>query len=484
MESLKQGVSVIIVTYNSGHFLASCLASLESALANLAHEVIVVDNASRVRPQAQWGHRFSNVIWIENEENVGFGKACNRGASLVKYSNILLVNPDTLFPEKSIEYLLQALESRSEIGVIGCKILFPDGTIQRAGRRRFPTPVSALAHLVGAEQRMKTHAHQSYSMVDYFDESPIEVDAISGSLMCIPTAIYREINGFDEDFFLYGEDLDICLRIQAAGYKVWYDPSVHVIHVKGHSSVRRPWFTHYHFYLAMCVFAKKHRARIGVFPWIIQFGVICVGLFIALRRLIPARASLMQLGGSILLSSLTMILLNGPWLDLGLLGSVTLGWFVLQLIPRFWSSLGWSAALSSMSLWIFQLNPLFLIPMFLGALIGWSMDELFRLKKEIRNRKRVMIWSNEPCEQLPISDQVDVLVRLKGVVDLELWLQNPQWNEIRVDEIWVITDRMDPETQSVIVKLLESGSNCKLAVWDPSGTPTFVELHLVWTNIA
>ncbi len=214
-------LSIIIVNYNVKEFLLNLLASLEKASKNISSEIIVVDNNSTDDSILSVKQKYPSVITIENEKNVGFGIANNQGLEIANGENILLINPDTLVKEDTLETMIKFLDDNGEVGMAGCKVLNPDGTLQLACRRSFPRPWVSFTKVVGLSKMFPQSKLFAKYNLTYLDENDSnEVDAISGSFMMLKKEVYEKVGGFDQDFFMYGEDLDLCYRIQQAGYKV------------------------------------------------------------------------------------------------------------------------------------------------------------------------------------------------------------------------------------------------------------------------
>ncbi|MBL7074497.1 glycosyltransferase [candidate division KSB1 bacterium] len=269
-------VSVIIVSYNVKYFLERAILSLLKALKGLRHEIFVVDNHSTDGSPELIRNRFPALKLIANSENVGFGRANNQALRLCGGDYILLINPDTMVQEDTVSKMMSFFEGHPVAGMVGCKILNPDGGLQLACRRSFPTPMVGFAKIVGLSDLFpKSHLWGRYNLT-YLDENQIsEVDAISGSFMMIRRQVYEGVGGFDEDFFMYGEDLDWCYRIKKAGWKIYYVPTTAIIHYKGESARASRLDTQRLFYQAMHQFVRKHfRSRYSF----AANGLISVGI--------------------------------------------------------------------------------------------------------------------------------------------------------------------------------------------------------------
>ncbi|HEY7752021.1 MAG TPA: glycosyltransferase family 2 protein, partial [Ignavibacteriaceae bacterium] len=216
-------LSIIIVNYNVKEFLQNLLHSIEKASSNISKEIIIVDNASEDGSVELIKQKFSSVNMIENKTNLGFGKANNQALKIAKGEYILLINPDTIVSEDTFHTLLNFFNSNPEAGLAGCKILNPDGTLQLACRRSFPGPWTSFCKVTGLSNLFPNSKIFARYNLTYLDENlTYEVDAISGSFMMMRRDVYEKAGGFDEQFFMYGEDLDLCYRIKEVGYKVFY----------------------------------------------------------------------------------------------------------------------------------------------------------------------------------------------------------------------------------------------------------------------
>ncbi|PJC57545.1 MAG: glycosyl transferase, partial [Ignavibacteria bacterium CG_4_9_14_0_2_um_filter_37_13] len=230
-------LSIIIVNYNVKEFLQNLLTSLSKAVANLSSEIIVVDNGSDDGSVELLRNKFPQVTLISNEENLGFSKANNLGLRIAKGKNLLLLNPDTIVQEDTFEKLIKFFEEHQDAGMIGCKILNPDGTLQLACRRSFPGPWTSFCKVSGLSTMFpKSKIFARYNLTFLDEDQSYEVDAISGSFMMVRREVFENIGGLDEQFFMYGEDLDWCYRVQKTGWKVYYVHETTIIHYKGEST--------------------------------------------------------------------------------------------------------------------------------------------------------------------------------------------------------------------------------------------------------
>ncbi len=282
-------LSIIIVNYNVKEFLQNLIHSIEKASTNLTKEIIIIDNASDDGSVDFIKEKFPQIKLIANQTNLGFGKANNIGLKQATGKYILLINPDTLVAEDTFEKMIQFFESNKNIGLAGCKILNPDGTLQLACRRSFPGPWTSFTKVTGLSNLFPNSKIFARYNLTYLDENKsYEVDAISGSFMMMRKEVYEKVGGFDEQFFMYGEDLDLCYRIQKAGYKVFYVHSTQIIHYKGESTKRSSIDETKVFYSAMHLFVKKHLSTSFLVGMILRSAIFVRSIFafIGVRRLI------------------------------------------------------------------------------------------------------------------------------------------------------------------------------------------------------
>ncbi len=251
-------VSVVIVSFNVRGFLESLINSLRRSLEGIESEIVVVDNSSDDDTVEFLKKNFQDVKLIENHLNLGFGKANNQGVEASSGEYLLLINPDAVVGENTIREMLAFSKEHPDAGATSCKVLNADGTLQKTCRRGFPTPWVAFTKISGLSAVFpRTRLFGRYNLTYLNPEEDHEVDAIGGSFMFIPRHVFEEVSGFDEDYFMYGEDIDLCYKIKRAGYKVYYTPSTSAIHFKGESTRRSNINQTYEFYRAMSVFVGK-----------------------------------------------------------------------------------------------------------------------------------------------------------------------------------------------------------------------------------
>lgn len=255
-------ISVIIVSYNVKELLAQCINSILSSSKNLKVEIIVVDNNSFDGSINHIKSKFPSnpdIKLIESPVNLGFAKANNLGSRNAKGEYILILNPDTILQEDTLEKTLNFYKTNNNIGAVTCKLILPSGKLDLACRRSFPTPSVAVYRILGLSRLFpKSRIFGKYNLSFKDENETYEVDAIVGAFMMIRKDIYQKVNGFDEDYFMYGEDLDLCYRIKKSGYKIYYFPETSIIHYKGESTKKSSISYVNNFYGAMQIFVRKN----------------------------------------------------------------------------------------------------------------------------------------------------------------------------------------------------------------------------------
>ena len=278
-------LSIIIVNYNVKEFLQNLLHSIEKASSNISKEIIIIDNASDDGSKELIRDKFPSVIFITNNVNVGFGRAINQGLAISKGKYILISNPDCIVSEDTLDKMISFFENNLECGLAGCKILNSDGSLQLACRRSFPGPWTSFTKVTGLSNLFpKSKIFARYNLTYLNENQTYEVDAVSGSFMMIRKDVYEKVGGFDERFFMYGEDLDLCYRVQQAGYKVFYIHNTQVSHYKGESTKRSNLDETKLFYDAMHLFVKKHLSSFPIVEIILRIAIVFRKLFAFLGK--------------------------------------------------------------------------------------------------------------------------------------------------------------------------------------------------------
>ncbi len=256
-------LSVVIVNYNTCDLLRNCLSSLYASKGDLSFEAIVVDNDSSDGSVRMLQQEFPQVQSIRSPRNLGFGSANNLGLQVAKGSFLLLLNPDTVLPPTALQGMLGFMLLHSEAGVVGPKLVLADGSLDLACRRSFPTLEVALYRLLGLSKRYPHSPRFNRYNLGYLDPDLVsEVDSVVGACMLIRKEALENAGLFDERFYMYAEDIDLCYRIKVDhGWKVYYNPQVVVTHFKSQATTKRWIPMTIQFYRAMWLFHQKHYAR-------------------------------------------------------------------------------------------------------------------------------------------------------------------------------------------------------------------------------
>jgi GT2 family glycosyltransferase len=228
-------------------------------------EIIVVDNNSSDGSKETLPPKFSDVKFILNSENLGFSKACNQGFKMSSGKYVLFLNPDTTLPENALLSCISFLEAHDEAGAVGVRMINGDGKFLKESKRGYPSPSASFYKLFGLAAifpRSKTFAKYYEGHLPETGVSSVEV--LSGAFMMIRAEALKKVNGFDEDFFMYGEDIDLSFRINKAGYKIYYLGDIAITHLKGGSTIYNARYVQ-DFYGAMKLFVKKHYAGRSAF---------------------------------------------------------------------------------------------------------------------------------------------------------------------------------------------------------------------------
>ncbi len=267
---------MVLCTYRSRGEVEQALRScLDSGLAEV--QLTVVDNASDDGTADLVGENFPLVRVLRLERNLGFGAANNLAARGLPGQAFLLLNPDAVLVADAAAVMLRALTDNPRRGAISPRIDRPDGTLDAACRRSFPTPLTALWRLGGLSRLRPESSHfGAYNLTHLPVDQATEVDSGSGACLLIRREVWDQLGGFDQRFFMYGEDLDLCWRMRELGFTVWYEPSARVVHRKGQSSrqVALPMLVAFH--RSMWRFYRLHylRGRNALWSPLVALGIL------------------------------------------------------------------------------------------------------------------------------------------------------------------------------------------------------------------
>lgn len=231
-------LSIIILNYNTKDLLRDCLRSIDRAEKNnLKFEIIVVDNVSTDGSSKMVANEFSWVKLIGSHKNLGFAKGNNLGVPEALGKYVLFLNPDTIVFPKTLSGMVEFMEKHPQAGVSTCKIELPNKRLDEACHRGFPTPWNAFCHFSGLEKLFpKTKLFAGYYLGWFPLNKVHKIDACVGAFLLVRREVGEKIEWWDEDYFLYGEDLDFCYRVKEKGWEVYYVPKYKIIHYKGASS--------------------------------------------------------------------------------------------------------------------------------------------------------------------------------------------------------------------------------------------------------
>lgn len=281
-------LSVIIVNYNVKYFLEQCLHAVQKACSPIHAEVFVVDNNSVDGSCQMVREKFPKVKLIENHDNKGFSKANNQAIRLAKGEYILLLNPDTIVEEDSFVKCVRFMADHQDAGGLGVKMIDGKGQFLPESKRGLPTPMVAFYKIFGLSKLFSHSKRFARYHLGHLDKDKInEVDVLAGAFMLLRRSVLGQIGLLDEDYFMYGEDIDLSYRITQAGYKNYYFPETTIIHYKGESTKKGSINYVKIFYQAMAIFARKHfsKGRADVFAFLINMAIYFRALLAVLTRL-------------------------------------------------------------------------------------------------------------------------------------------------------------------------------------------------------
>jgi len=258
-------LSVIIVNYETYELTKQTINSVIDKNHEFSFEIIVVDNCSRDNSYNQLKSTFKKEVevglvkFIANDRNDGFAVANNIGIKISKGDFILLLNSDTVVVGQTIETTLNYIKKNTDVGAIGCKVVLSDGTLDKACRRSFPKPKNSFYRLFGLTRLFPNNKKFNEYNLSYLDDNGVyEVDSLMGAFMLVKKTAIHQVGLLDEDFFMYGEDIDWCYRIKEANWKIIYYGKSKITHYKGASSKKKKSKLIYEFYRAMYLFYNKH----------------------------------------------------------------------------------------------------------------------------------------------------------------------------------------------------------------------------------
>jgi len=303
-------LSVIIVNYNVRYFLEQCLHSVRNASAGLDVEVFVVDNASVDGSVKMVREKFPDVNLIASNENLGFAKANNLAMQKATGDYILLLNPDTVIESDTFSKCLAFMDEHPDAGGLGVKMVDGKGKFLPESKRGLPTPEVAFYKIFGLSRLFPHSAKFSRYHLGHLDRDQVHsVEVLSGAFMLMRRTALEKTGFLDEQFFMYGEDIDLSYRITQAGYKNYYYPGTRIIHYKGESTKKGSLNYVFVFYNAMIIFAKKHFSKNNArtFSFLIKLAIyfrasLSLGHRILRKGMLPIADALLSLAGILVLA--------------------------------------------------------------------------------------------------------------------------------------------------------------------------------------
>mgnify|MGYP002638712354 FL=1 len=298
-------LSIVIVNYNVKYFVEQCIHSIQKAVNGLTAEVFVVDNNSVDGSVRMIREKFPEVHLIENKDNKGFSKANNQAIKKAKGKYILILNPDTILEDDTLTKCVNFMDDHPDAGGLGVKMIDGKGKFLPESKRGLPSPSVAFFKMFGFSSLFpKSKLFNKYNL-GYLDKNKThEVDVLAGAFMMVRKTVLDDIGLLDEEFFMYGEDIDLSYRITKAGYKNYYFPGTRIIHYKGESTKKSSVNYVFFFYNAMIVFARKHfsKKNARMYSMLINLAIylratISITTRFLTRVALPVTDSVLILGG-------------------------------------------------------------------------------------------------------------------------------------------------------------------------------------------
>ena len=280
-------LSVIILNYNVRYFLELCIKSVLESVSTIDAEVIVVDNNSSDDSCLMLEEVFRGQIRvIENKENLGFSRAYNKAVESCLGNYICILNPDTVVAEDTFVKSIDLFESKKDIGALGCRMIDGLGKFLPESKRNIPTPRIAFKKILG-------NSKEYYASLD--ERQSGYVEALAGAFIVMPKSTYIKVGGFDEDYFMYGEDIDLSLKLLKFGFKNYYCGDLTIIHFKGESTLKNYTYAK-RFYGAMYLFYKKHFKNGFLWSMLVYFMVIFLRIAYVFKKedIAPKNRSLQE----------------------------------------------------------------------------------------------------------------------------------------------------------------------------------------------
>ena len=290
-------ISVVIVNYNVKYYVGQCIDSVRRALRGIDSEIIVVDNHSR-DGSVDYLSKIEGVRIIESGHNLGFSKANNIAIRQSTAEYVLMLNPDTIVAEDAIRMIIDFADSHPQAGGIGVRMHNDWGTTARESRRGLPSPMTSFYKIIGLSKRLPQHRKFGRYYMGWLPwDSPSRIEVVSGACFLVRRKALDEVGLMDEDYFMYGEDIDLSYRLLKGGWENWFVPA-DIIHYKGEST-QKTSFNYVHvFYNAMLIFMRKHYSHLSwLIIWPLQIAVYFIALLALMATLFDRMKKSLGFGG-------------------------------------------------------------------------------------------------------------------------------------------------------------------------------------------
>lgn len=290
-------ISVVIVNYNVKYYVGQCIDSVQRALQGIDSEIIVVDNHSR-DGSVDYLSKIEGVRIIESGHNLGFSKANNIAIRQSTAEYVLMLNPDTIVAEDAIRMIIDFADSHPQAGGIGVRMHNDWGTTARESRRGLPSPMTSFYKIIGLSKRLPQHRKYGRYYMGWLPwDSPSRIEVVSGACFLVRRKALDEAGLMDEDYFMYGEDIDLSYRLLKGGWENWFVPA-DIIHYKGEST-QKTSFNYVHvFYNAMLIFMRKHYSHLSwLIIWPLQIAVYFIALLALMATLFDRMKKSLGFGG-------------------------------------------------------------------------------------------------------------------------------------------------------------------------------------------
>lgn len=269
-------VSIIIINFNTKRLTQNCINSIIQNTKKVRYEIILIDNSSKKSERIKSILQFKNTKLIRIHNN-GFSNGCNVGALNAKGKYLLMLNSDTIVHDNCIDKCFEYIENHTEFSALGCKIIDNEGKLDAGCKRGFPTPLSSLSYFLGWDKKFPNNKILGKYHATFISENKIsQIEVISGAFFFIKNSVFKKLNGFDEDFFMYCEDIDLCYKMAKRKLKIVYYPFATITHFKGQSGLTsKNAFVIKNFYKSMLLFYKKqYKKKYNLFiTMLVKLGI-------------------------------------------------------------------------------------------------------------------------------------------------------------------------------------------------------------------